>query len=414
MGSAAGEIKNWERELEVWFEPFSEMLANKRRRHWAPVYLKGLLGPGERKSIEPIAERLAPGEHDQINHFVNQSRWETEPLGRLLVGKADALLGGEEAFLIIDDTALVKKGRASVGVAHQYCGELGKKANCQALVSLTLARGEVPVPIGLRLYMPKSWTEDKERRKHCGVPEDVVFEEKWRIALSEIDRVRKAGARFGAVLADVAYGTVEGFREGLIERGLSYAVGIAPNRIVYTPDVYTKNVYTDGSSAARRKGRPRKHGEPSVEGQSAASLIGGLGKRSWRRITWRTGKKGPLFARFCAVRIRMAEGEKVTHGKRLPGGPVQWLVCEERAGGERRYYLSNLPEETPLLDLARAIKARWSCEQAHQQMKEELGLDHYEGRSWLGLHHHALLSLIAFCFLQHLRLGGKKGRPRAQ
>lgn len=406
MDAVAGE-NSWERELVDWFAPFSEALGNKKRRQWASVYLKGLLGPGERKSIEPMAERLAPGEQDQLNHFVNQSPWDPNPLGRLLVAKAKDLAGGPDALLIIDDTALVKQGRMSVGVAHQYCGELGKRANCQSLVSLTLALGDVPVMVGLELFLPQAWAEDAERRKTCGVPEEIVFREKWRIALDELDRVVEAGLEFGTVTADVAYGMASPFRQGLIDRGLAYAVGILPTQIVYPGDV----VVTRNEGLG--KGRPRKHPTPSTEGKSAETFVAALSGKRWRTICWRNGTKGPLSARFCALRVRMAEGKKTSHGKRLPADLEQWLVCEERKNGERRYYLSNAPADTPLVQLVVAIKGRWSCEQAHQQMKQELGLDHYEGRSWRGLHHHAALSMIAFCFLQYLRLKKTK-KPSAK
>lgn len=405
--SPVAAVESWERELEKWFAPFSEALSNKKRRIWAPVYLKGLLGPGERKSIEPIAERLAPGEQDQLNHFVNQSPWDPDPLRRALVSKANDLVGGPDALLIVDDTALVKKGRMSAGVAPQYCGELGKKANCQALVSLTLAREAVPVAVGLQLFLPKTWAEDPERRAKCGVPKETVFREKWRIALEELDRVREAGAVFGVVVADVAYGTSSQFRQGLLDRGCSYAVGIQPSQIVYPGDVTVAMKERGG------RGRPRKHPTPSCEGESAEAFVAALPSSRWRTIRWRQGTKGPLSGRFCATRVRMAEGQRVSKGKRLPADLEQWLVCEERNTGERRYYLSNAPAATSLRELVASIKERWSCEQAHQQMKQELGLDHYEGRSWLGLHHHALFSMIAFCFLQHARLGGGKKATHA-
>ena len=264
--------ENWEIYLEEWFAPFSEALDYKKRRFWAPVYLRGLLGPGERKSIEPIAERFAPGDHDQLNHFVNVAQWDTAPLEKVLVQKANALVGGEDAFLLIDDTALVKKGKESVGVAHQYCGELGKKANCQALVSLTLARGEVPVPLALRLFLPEAWANDPGRRKKCGVPEELRFKKKWEIALEELDRVHSAGATFGAVVADVGYGHCGDFRAALRGRGLLYSVGINPLTRVYPADVQVRK-------KPRGKGRPPKHPEPSVEAQNASELIADLGKR---------------------------------------------------------------------------------------------------------------------------------------
>src|ERR687894_1304843 len=197
--------QGWEDELGRWLEPFSARLRRQAQRRWAPVYLQGLLLPGERKSIEPLAARVAPADTQQLHHFVSTSPWPTAPLEEELVRAADRLVGGPDALLVVDDTALVKQGRHSVGVKRQYCGQLGKKANCQALVSLTLARAEVPVCVGLRLFLPKDWCADAGRRAAVGVPEAIAYRPKWRIALDEIDRVLASGARFGGVLADAEY-----------------------------------------------------------------------------------------------------------------------------------------------------------------------------------------------------------------
>ena len=218
----------WAGELERWLAPFLTALPRPQQRRWAPVYLRRLLLPGERKSVEPMAGRVAPGEVQQLHHFVSASPWATAPLEAELARAADRLVGGPGAALVVDDTALVKQGAHSVGVQRQYCGELGKKANCQALVSLTLARGEVPVCVGLRLFLPESWAADPERRRRAGVPEDVAVRPKWRIALDEIDRVLAAGARFGCVLGDAEYGKAAEFRRGLAERGLAWALGVLP------------------------------------------------------------------------------------------------------------------------------------------------------------------------------------------
>ena len=193
---------DWRAAFMSWLAPFLARLGRVEQRHWAPVYLQGLLGPGERKSVEPMAARVAPGDVQPLHHFISTSPWRCEPLEEELVRAADRLVGGPDAVLVIDDTALVKQGRHSVGVARQYCGQLGKKANCQALVSLTLARREVPVGVGLRLYLPQAWAEDAERRIRAGVPEAIPGRPKWQIALDEIGHIRAAGARFGAVLAD--------------------------------------------------------------------------------------------------------------------------------------------------------------------------------------------------------------------
>jgi SRSO17 transposase len=384
----------WREELDGWLEPFLAVLRHGKRRRWAPAYLLGLIGPGARKSLQPMAAGLGLRGHDQLHHFVTSTTWDDAPLRRLLVGKADALVGGPEAVLVVDDTALPKQGKLSVGVARQYCGALGKRANCQVLVSLTLARGEVPVPIGLRLFLPEAWAGDAGRCARAGVPEvHRRASAKTDIALAEIDRVIAAGARFGRVLADAGYGMSAAFRRGLGERGLAWAAGIPKVQNVY-PTTVELLWPTAGT------GRPRKHPVPSEDPVAAETA---LANAEWRRVAWRRGTKGPLAAEFAASRVRPAEGDQLRNGRHPPGEEV-WLVGERRASGERRYYLSNLPVDAPLEELAAAIKARWVCEQGHQQLKEEFGLDHFEGRSWTGLHRHALMTMIALCFLQHLRL----------
>jgi SRSO17 transposase len=293
-----------------------------------------------------------------------------------------------------------------VGVASQYAGVLGKKANCQSLVSLTLAKDEVPIPLILRLFLPDTWITDPERLQRAGVPETFwVGRSKPEMALEELQRVMQAGVSFGAVVADAGYGNSAPFRQGLSALGLLWAVGIPRIQKVYPADVQLV-------LPPVTRGGPRKTLVPDEDSLAAEAL---LAKGAWRRITWRHGTKGPLRAKFAAVRVRVADGPAVRlqgrTGQHLPGDEV-WLVGEHRSSGERKYYLSNLAPDTPLKRLASLIKARWVCEQAHQQLKEELGLDHFEGRSWRGLHRHTLMTLIAYLFLQHLRLraatGGKK------
>jgi SRSO17 transposase len=398
--------EGWEEELERWLAPFVGRLRRQAQRRWAPVYLKGLLLPGARKSVEPMAARVAPGDTQQLHHFVSTSPWAAAPLEDELVKAADRLVGGPDAVLVVDDTALVKQGRHSVGVQRQYCGQLGKRANCQALVSLTLARSEVPVGVGLRLFLPERWAGDAERLARAGVPEPALYRPKWRIALDEIDRVLASGARFGCVLADAEYGKAAEFRHGLGGRGLPWAVGILPTQKVYPADV------TLSHPARKATGRPRKHPVPSAASVAAAELLEAR-PDAFRTIAWRTGTKGRLRARFAALRVRVADGPVAARGQHLPGEEA-WLVGEHRASGERKYYLANHPAGTPLEVLAALIKARWVCEQMHQQLKGELGLDHFEGRSWRGLHHHVLLCQLAFAFLQHLRLGGEKRRHPAR
>jgi SRSO17 transposase len=389
---------DWRVELERWLSPFLTALGHKARARICPAYVAGLIAIGERKSIQPMALRDGVVGYDQLHHFVGAGVWDAAPLELELARQADAMLGGDEAFLIVDDTALPKKGAHSVGVAPQYASALGKNANCQTLVSLTLASREVPAMVGLRLFLPESWTSDEARLARTGVPEHRrAYRTKPEIAIEEIDRLRATGVRFGCILADAGYGLSAPFRQALSDRDLRWAVGIPR-----TQKVYPSGVAMIFPVASR--GRPRKNHVPDVVSVPAPAMLESV---RWRKLSWRRGVKGPLAARFAAIRVRVADGPPQRIGtmsaQHLPGQEV-WLVGEHRSSGERKYYLANLPPDTPLKRLAGAIKARWVCEQAHQQMKEELGLDHFEGRSWQGLHRHALMSMIALLFLQSRRL----------
>jgi SRSO17 transposase len=387
----------WERSFDGWLQPFLAVWGDKRRLKWAPLYLKGLLLPGDRKSIAPIASRVAPDDEAQLHHFVADSPWNTGPVEEVLHEKVNEMLGGDTAHLIVDDTALPKKGEHSVGVARQYCGALGKKANCQVLVSLTLARNEIPAPIALRLFLPESWSVDKKRRQRAKVPASIIHRPKWQIALEQIDRVIAAGTLFKDVLADAGYGTCAEFRSGLTQRNLQWAVGILSTQNVYPQRVTTR--FPKPSA-----GRPRKHPQISHRACSAEQFIESYGK--FRKVTWRVGTKGQLQGDFAIVRVRPADGDQASMGRHLPGDPA-WLVCERLSNGDLKYYLCNYPATATARAIVAAVKSRWACEQAHQQMKEELGLDHFEARSWLGLHHHAVLVMIAFAFLTHVRLHQK-------
>jgi len=390
----------WEKRLEQWLEPFLDALGDKRRRKWAPLYVMGLLLPGERKSMQPISARVAPKDVEQIHHFVGTSCWDTAPVEEVLWRKCDELLGGESSYAIVDDTCLPKKGTESVGVAHQYCGALGKQANCQCLVSLTLTRDDVFVPVGLRLFLPQSWVNDPARCERAKVPSTTIgYRPKWRIALDEIDRIRAAGVRFACVLADAGYGTCAEFRRGLSERQLQWAVGILSTQNMYEDDV--KVTMPKPKKVGRRRVYPLVNRPPCAAGR----FIEQHGE--FRRIVWRKGTKGALQGEFAILRVRPADGDETADGVHLPGDPA-WLVCERFSNGDRKYYLVNLPVSASRKRIVGTIKARWACEQGHQQMKEELGLDHFEGRSWSGLHHHALLTMIAFAFLQTLRLEQNK------
>jgi SRSO17 transposase len=397
---------DWKVELGRWLRPFLDRLGHKARRHICPLYVAGLIGPGDRKSIAPMAERLALGEYDQLHHFIAAGVWDAAPLEAELLVQADRLVGGSDAVLVIDDTAIPKKGTHSVGVAAQYCSALGKTANCQIMVSLTLARGEVPGMLALRLFLPESWTSNRARLERAGVPGEYrMARTKPEMALAEIDRVIAAGGRFGCVLADAGYGLSAPFRQGLTARKLAWAVGIPRHLKVYPADV--QMIWPLAG-----RGRPRRRHVPDVLSKAAEDMLTDAG---WQTISWRTGTKGKLKARFAAVRVRVADGPpqriRDKGQQHLPGGEA-WLIGEHRMSGEKKYYLANLPAQTDLRTLAATIKARWVCEQAHQQLKEELGLDHFEGRSWQGLHRHALMTMIAYAFLQHRRLAAARRKKK--
>jgi SRSO17 transposase len=320
---------NWESELGRWLEPFLDHLGHKARRRMCPLYVSGLIGPGDRKSVQPMASRLAPGDYDQLHHFIAAGVWDATPLESELLVEADRLVGGKDAVLVIDDTAMPKKGDRSVGVAPQYASSLGKTANCQTLVSLTLARGEVPVMVALRLFIPESWTNDPVRLKRAGVPVEYhAARTKPEIALAEIDRVIAAGVRFGCVLADAGYGLSAPFRQGLTSRGLVWAVGFPGRQKVYPAGV--KLIFPIAG-----RGRPRQRHIPDLLSIPAEDM---LANAKWKNVSWRLGTKGRLKARFAAVRVRIADGPpqriKDKGQQHLPGEEV-WLIGEHRSSGER-------------------------------------------------------------------------------
>jgi SRSO17 transposase len=220
--------ETWKSDLEAWLAPFVSALRHKTRARMCPAYIAGLIGAGDRKSVQPMAARDGEVGYDQLHHFIASSAWDTAPLEKALLAEADRIVGGNDAWLIVDDTALPKKGEHSVGVAPQYASSLGKTANCQSMVSLTLASREVPVMVGMRLFLPESWTGDRERMARARVPVDRRNAlTKPEIAIEEIDRVIACGVRFGCVLADSGYGSSGTFRQALSERGLKWAVGLS-------------------------------------------------------------------------------------------------------------------------------------------------------------------------------------------
>ena len=274
---------DWQADLERWLQPFLTCLSHPARRRMFPLYIAGLIGPGDRKSVQPMAARAGDVSYDQLHHFVAAGVWDSAPLEAVLLKEADRLVGDEAGFLVVDDTALPKKGRYSVGVAPPYASSLGKTSNCQSLVSVTLASREVPVMVGLRLFLPDTWTEDPERMTRARVPKDrQTALTKPEIAVEEIDRVIASGVRFGCVLADAGYGSSGSFRQALSERGLLWAVGLSRRQNVYPANV-------DLIFPVAATGRRRQYHLPDRSPVSAEAMLSG---EKWRKISWRRGTKG--------------------------------------------------------------------------------------------------------------------------
>ena len=405
--------------LEAYAEVFRDDFPLARQADWSLVYLCGLLQDGERKSIEPLVGRvdlpsqLRVKNPDQcLQNFVNQADWDEQPVWRRYRALMARCLADPEAVFVIDDTTFPKQGKHSVGVQRQYCGALGKKANCQSAVSVHYAAPKGHCPLAMRLYLPESWLGDADRLDKAGVPPSSRrLKTKGEIALELLDQVRGEGLPGRVVVADAGYGVSEAFRDGLRERGLSYVVGVTGDMVVFTEE--PRWVEPEPSRAGRPRTRPRL-AEDSPRPTSLKDLATRLPRE---KMTWRSGTKADLKGQFSWTRAWPAQGWAT--GDCAGAGPI-WLLIEEQADGTIKYAFSNLPADTTKERGVLLWRSRWPVEQGYQQMKEELGLDHFEGRSWRGFHHHACLVMLAFGFLALERLQiepipvtpGKKGRPR--
>jgi SRSO17 transposase len=378
---------------------FAPDFPQSKPARWASVYLQGLLVDGERKSIEPLSRRVtlppnltSKDPEQALQQFVNQSAWDEQAvLTRYRALMAEHFASPEGVF-VFDDTSFPKRGSHSVGVSHQYCGALGKRANCQVAVTLHYTSPRGHFPLGLRLHLPESWTDDPTRLSVAGVPEAFrVHKTKPQIALDLLDAVRAEGIAGGVVVADAGYGSSGVFRDGLAERSLRYVVGVQAETVVFTQQPRWAHPPRTG----------RRGPDPSrwvlAEDSPRPISVGELAEQLQRqRVTWRDGTKGKLSAPFAWVRVWL--GADWHRGTRVPPEPI-WLLVEEQPGGVLKFALSNLSASTSRLKAVRLWKQRWRVEQGHQQMKEELGLDHFEGRSWRGFHHHAAMVLLAYGFL---------------
>ena len=392
------EIEKCRKRLEQFLADLVEPLGRRERRHWSSVYVRGLLLDGERKSIEPMAARLAEGNVQAMQQLIGQSPWAWAPVWQRLAQRMTAELAPEPAW-VIDDTGFPKQGRHSVGVERQYSGTLGKTANCQVAVSLHQAGSEESTILGWRLYLPESWTGDAARRAEAGLPETVEFRTKWQLALELIDEALAWGLRPGVVLADAAYGEVTEFRDGLEARKLRYAVGVPSSLGVWTEAPRLHKL------KARGRGRPPTAYHYGEQRPSSVREVAEKA-RGWKQVRWREGTQGWLESRFYPCRVQPSHG--FNEGQ-APHKEV-WLLVEWPRGEKEpvKYFLCDLPEHYTLRRLVRITKSRWKVEQDYQQLKEELGLDHYEGRSWTGWHHHVTLVMLAHAFLTLERLRNKK------
>jgi SRSO17 transposase len=386
------------------FAAYADLLAkavgHADRRGPLTLYCQGLILPGDRKSVEPMAARLDPdhvqARHQSMHHFVAQAGWSDEALLRVVrdyAREAMEIQGPIEAW-IVDDTAFPKKGTHSVGVGHQYCGPYGKTANCQSAVSLSMASRWASVPVGFRLYLPEAWVNDQERRADAGVPEAMEFMTKWQIAIALIDAQRQDGVPDLPVLADAGYGDAGPFRDALTERHLVYAVGVAKTTMVWARG--------NGPIPPRGRvgmGRPGTLLRRDAEHQpdKVKALAESLPKKTWQKVAWAEGTRGVMESRFAALRVRPAQRDY----KRSEPRPEEWLLIEwpESEQEPTKYWLSTLPENIPIAQLVRTAKLRWRIERDYQEMKDELGLDHYEGRGWRGFHHHLSLCAATYAFI---------------
>jgi SRSO17 transposase len=390
-----------EKRFSAYVDRLVSVIGHADRARPLRDYCTGLMMPCERKSVEPIAAVTAPertaAQHQSLLHFVGEGRWSDEKVlakVREMVLPVIERAGPIEAW-IIDDTAFPKKGTHSVGVARQYCGQLGKQDNCQVAVSLSVANHHASLPVAYRLYLPEAWASDVARRKKVGVPDQIVFQTKIEIALDQIRAACAASLPRGVVLTDAGYGNHSDLRAALTALELSYVAGILSNTTVWAPGTgpLPPKPYVPG------RGRPTKQLRRDAKHRpiKVKDLALSLPAKAWRTITWREGSNVPLKSRFARVRIRIARRDF----NRSEPWPEEWLLIEWPQGEKEptKYWLSNLPPDIGFARLVDFAKLRWRIERDYQELKQETGLDHFEGRGWRGFHHHATLCIAAYGFL---------------
>ena len=411
-GMNARKLHKLKNEMQAFVEDVAAGIGRSERKHWCSTYLRGLLLDGDRKSIEPMADRLDAIDQPEkdyvqaIQQFINQSNWEDSLVQEDMRWRIGRIVG-TEGVLIIDDTGFVKQGKHSVGVSRQYSGTLGKVGNCQIAVTLQFQVERSVLCIGAELYLPEAWTTDAKRMKKAGVPAEIGYRPKWPIALEMIGRARSEGSS-GPVLADSAYGTVTQFRQELDALGLPWCLGIDSTLRVIAANADLGPVPAKGPMG-RTPTRPRKLADGTLKTRSVADWAWGR-RSAFRKVTWRQGSRGPMSSRFAVWRVRHA------HSARMGVEPLEacWLIAEWPTDAEKptKFFFSNLPATASRKELVRLAKRRWWVEHSYKELKDELGLDHFEGRSWRGWHHHVTLTMLTYLFLVELRKRlGKKGIP---
>jgi SRSO17 transposase len=402
-----------ESRFATYVEAIASVLGHADRVAPFRSYCAGLLLPGDRKSVEPMAARVHPGRvqaaHQSLHHFVARADWSDDAVLAAVRARVLPVIeqSGPIRALIIDDIGMPKKGKHSVGVARQYCGQLGKQDNCQVAVSLSAANDHASLPIAYRLYLPHEWIDNPDRRAAAGLPDDIVFQTKPQIALDQLRAARAGGIGADVVLADAGYGNDTDFRDGITEIGLAYAVGIQSSTSLWPPGVQPlpPKLWSGRgrpTSAIRRDG--------AHQPISAKQLALELPKKAWRRVTWREGTNTKLAARFAAVRVRPAHRDY----QRSTPRPEEWCLIEWPPDEPEptKYFLSTLPASISRRALVNTTKLRWRIERDYQDLKQELGLGHYEGRGWRGFHHHATLCIAAYGFLISERRAIPPSGPR--
>lgn len=400
------QLKSLEKQLSDFVEQFAPLLGRSERRYWCKLYLTGLLLDGERKSIEPLAARVPGGDEQCLQQFVNQSPWPDEALQRQLLRLLIKRFGAGKGVLALDDTSLPKKGEQSVGVARQYCGALGKVSNCQSVVTwhFTNSNG-VHFPLLGQLYLPENWTSDSERLRRAGVPEDKqAFRKKWQIALRQLDELHEE-VTYEAVVMDAGYGEIRPFLHELDRRKITFVAQVPESHCFWPAAI-------EVDKDQKPMGRPRRFetvadakAQPLSAKQWRLQLEASQAK--WREVKLALQKKKKV--RVVAVRVR----ETVDQAWRRPG-PERWLMIERRSDGSHCYWVSNAGVRTSIKEMIGWGHQRWQVEQGYQQMKEELGLDHFEGRSWRGLHHHLTLCFMAYGFLRLVQARKKREADSAR